>query len=225
MMKRGISGWILVLSMAASGVAAVGTPRLTGAAVQSGYSGHAEVHASGTSGALHLQAAVMAFRRGRADAAAGHFDQAVVEFRKAIDIEPTYLDAYRSLVRVYLEQQRWNEAGSAMTRLLQISPGATDIRLDLASMLEQQQQWMAALGQYNLVLHARPRDRDILYHFAVCAAHANLTEQALAAVQRGLTLDPADQKLQQVKRQIQKSSGAGSGTMPAKAGGDSGPKP
>lgn len=224
MIKSGVSGWILVLSMATAGVASVRSPHFTSAAIASGHSGDA-VQSSGTSGALHLQAAAMAFRRGRADAAAGRLGQAVIEFRKAIDIEPTYLDAYRSLVQVYLKQQRWNDAGTAMTRLLQISPGATDIRLKLARMLETQQHWMAALGQYNLALQARPQDRDILYHFAVCAAHAHLTEQALAAVQRGLTLDPADRKLQQMKRQLQPSSGAEGGTTQANAGGDAGPKP
>lgn len=166
-------------------------------------------HLRTQAGELHLNAAVAAFRQGQTAATSGRRGEAEADFRLAMEIEPTYLDAYHALIDLYFAERRPDQAGAAMTRLLQIDPRDTAVREQLARLLEEQKQWMTALAQYSLLLNTRPQDREILYHFALCAGQAHLTEQVRAAVRRGLALDPADRRFRQLKEQFGAAASAG----------------
>ncbi len=71
---------------------------------------------------VHIKAAVAAYQAGAAALHQHDFQTAISSFRKAIEIEPTSLEARKSLVHAYLDSGQRLQAATAITQLLEIEP-------------------------------------------------------------------------------------------------------
>ena len=127
-------------------------------------------------------------------------------FLLALDIEPTYTEAYRSLIGLYAQTKRPLETGAMLTRLLPIDPTSVDDRLRLGWLLLEAQQWSRALAQFSMVIKLRPANADGLYGFAYSALKNGMPERAAAALKRGMTLFPADTRFATLAIDTQRSS-------------------
>jgi tetratricopeptide (TPR) repeat protein len=150
----------------------------------------------GTTDAPHIQAAVEALQEGRAAQTKKQFDSAVSYFQKAIEIEPTFLEARKDLVRVDLDAGRRLDAAKALTQLLEIAPDDVRDRVLLGQILLEQQQWGRALAQFSAVLNFEPNDADALLGFAAAASRLGMTDRAKDALERGRKKYPTDQRFQ-----------------------------
>jgi tetratricopeptide (TPR) repeat protein len=150
----------------------------------------------------HIRSAEQAFRSGKTAIAERNWHVAEKSFLKAIDIEPTYLDAYRSLVDVYMETNRPTEAGAILTRLLQIEPNSVDYRLRLGRLLISGQQWARALAQFSIARRLAPQNPDALYGFALAASKNGMTAVAVDALKRGRAQFPDDRRIMTLLDQI-----------------------
>jgi tetratricopeptide (TPR) repeat protein len=121
---------------------------------------------------------------------------------QAIDIEPTYTQAYTSLVDLYLATERPVEAGAILTRLLQIEPNSSRDRIRLGKLLLDQRQWARALAQFSLARRIDPRSADGLLGFAQAADHNGISDRALEAAQRGAREFPNDPRFAALAAEI-----------------------
>ena len=152
---------------------------------------HAETNAP------HIKAALSAYEVGNAAVREHHLNAAIDSFRRAIEIEPTFMEARRGLIEALLSSGNRLEAAAAITRLLEIEPDANRYRLVLGRILLDQKQPSRALAQFSILLESEPDNADALLGFAAAAKQAGMQSKALDALKRGAARYPTDRRFQQ----------------------------
>lgn len=142
----------------------------------------------------HIKTAADAYHAGEAAARSKQFPEAINQFKRAIEIEPTFRDAFDGLIDTYLGAGRRSEAAAAMTQLLEIEPDLTRYRLLLAQILLEQNQAERALAQFSFVLKLEPLNADALAGFAAAAQKMGIADRAADAIQRGRLHYPNDSR-------------------------------
>jgi tetratricopeptide (TPR) repeat protein len=142
--------------------------------------------------AFHILAAANACEQGKAELRSMHFQTAIEDFRRAIKIEPTYLEAFEGLIDALLKTQDREQAAAALTQLLEIEPDRSKDRITLGQLLLQEQQAQRALAQFAYVLHLEPTNADALFGFATAAKGAGMPDRAAEALAKGRREHPQD---------------------------------
>ncbi len=142
----------------------------------------------------HIKAALACYEAGKAAAHSKQIPQAVDSFRCAIEIEPTFLDAYEHLINVYLDAGQRVDAAACITQFLEIQPAAIKYRITLGTILLEQKQAERAFAQFALVLQKDPYNADGLFGFATAARLAGREDRAAAAVALGRKHYPLDER-------------------------------
>ena len=144
----------------------------------------------------HIKAAVAAYQAGTAALHRHDFQSAIYSFQKAIEIEPTSLDARKSLVRAYLDSGERLQAATAITQLLEIEPDDVADRLVLGQILIQEKQSQRALAQFSLVLKKESLNADALLGFAAAAKLLGMNDRAQEALTLGHKNYPLDSRFE-----------------------------
>lgn len=145
-------------------------------------------------GIPHIRAAEAAYEAGRQAQGEKQWQSAAESLLKAIEIEPTFLDAREHLIAVYLDSGHRLDAAAAITQLLEIEPRAQKYRLLLGQILLEQKQPEKALAQFSLVLRQEPYDTEGLLGFAAAARQLGMKDRADAAMERGRQHYPGDDR-------------------------------
>jgi len=142
----------------------------------------------------HIRTAEAAYEAGKQAQIEKQRQRAAESFLKAIEIEPTFLEARESLIAVYLDSGQRLDAAAAITQLLEIEPNEKKYRLLLGQILLEQKQPGKALAQFSLVLKREPNDADGLLGFAAAARQVGMTDRANEAMERGRQHYPGDDR-------------------------------
>ena len=142
----------------------------------------------------HIKAAATAYRQGKAALLRNQPAAAADLLKTAIDIEPTFLDAYKSLIDARLASGDRIEAAAVITRLLEIEPEASHYRLLLAQILLTDKQWDRSLAQFSFVLRDDPFNADALLGFAAAAKSVGMDSRASDALAKGRDRYPLDKR-------------------------------
>jgi predicted Zn-dependent protease len=143
---------------------------------------------------MHVKSALSAYEAAQSAIRKNQTADAIVLLRKAIDIEPTFLEAREALSDQFMKAGSPSEAGAAMTQLLEIEPGATHYRVLLGQLLLKQKQAERALAQFSLVLRHEPENADALVGFATAAKEVGMNDRAIQALERGRKRYPFDDR-------------------------------
>lgn len=150
--------------------------------------------ASDQPGVPHIRAAKAAYEAGKQAQTEKQSQRAAELFLKAIEIEPTFLDARKELITVYLDSGRRLDAAGAITQLLEIEPDARKYRLLLGQILLEQKQPERALAQFSLILKQEPYNADGLLGFAAAARQIGMIDRGDAALESGRKRYPGDNR-------------------------------
>jgi tetratricopeptide (TPR) repeat protein len=142
----------------------------------------------------HIKAALAAYEAGKAAEQEKQFRRAVDSFHRAIEIEPTFLEAHERLIKVNLDAGQRVEAAACITRFLEIQPTAVRYRVTLGTILLEQKQIERALAQFSLVLQTDPFNADGLLGFATAARQSGMEDRAADAIERGRKRYPLDER-------------------------------
>ena len=148
----------------------------------------------GATEAPHIKAATVAYEDGKAAQHEKNLQGAVNSFRKAIDVEPTFMEARLALIGVHLESGHRLEAAAAITQLLEIDPDAAHYRIVLGQILLEQKQPERALAQFSFILKTDPYNADALLGFASAAKQTGMEGRASAALELGRKHYPLDDR-------------------------------
>jgi tetratricopeptide (TPR) repeat protein len=148
----------------------------------------------------HIKAALAAYEAGRAAEREKQFQRAVDSFHRAIEIEPTFLEAHERLIKVSLDAGQRLEAAACITRFLEIQPTAVRYRNTLGTILLEQKQTERALAQFSLVLQRDPFNADGLLGFAAAARESGMKDRAAEAIERGRKRYPLDERFKNIPR-------------------------
>jgi tetratricopeptide (TPR) repeat protein len=142
----------------------------------------------------HIKSAQAAYDEGKKAQSDRQFGRAADCFRKAIEIEPTFLNAREALITTYLDSGEALDAAEAITQFLEIEPDALKYRLLLGQILLQEKQPQKALAQFSIVLKRDPDNADGLLGFATAATAVGMKERATTAIEHGKKRYPADER-------------------------------
>src|ERR1700722_15816940 len=86
----------------------------------------------------------------------GKFQEAIVEFRNAVEIDPRFATAHYQLARSYLKLRNPGAAYGELKETVPLDPKNLDAQLELASLLVARRQFDRAQSAANSVLKADP---------------------------------------------------------------------
>jgi tetratricopeptide (TPR) repeat protein len=143
---------------------------------------------------IHVKSALAAISAAKSEIENQHFERAADFCRKAVEIEPTFIEAHECLIGAYLKSNQRLEAAAAITRFLEIEPELRRYRLILAQILFEGKQFERALAQFSLVLRSDPFDADALLGLASASSQLGMGDRAAQALERGRKRYPLDSR-------------------------------
>ncbi|MDQ2840611.1 MAG: tetratricopeptide repeat protein [Acidobacteriota bacterium] len=142
--------------------------------------------------APHIRAAAAAYESAKSKAFHKQYQTAIDDFHRALEIEPTFIDAFDGLIAAYLDAGHKSDAAGAITQLLEITPNAIRYRVLLGHLLLEQDQTDRALAQFSFALKTQPLDPDALLGFAEAAKRAGMDARAAEELAIGRKQYPHD---------------------------------
>src|ERR1700730_14704382 len=104
-----------------------------------------------------------ALARGEQYLKAGKLDEAVIEFRTALQVDENFVPAAEGLGRTYLAKSWYGDAARELQRAKKLSPESLPVAVDLGRVLVQLGAWKEAEQEAALILAKDARRQDGLY--------------------------------------------------------------
>lgn len=121
----------------------------------------------------------------------GWLDEAVKEFKKAIELDPNSSHAYDNLATVYAEKKQYKEALEAYLTALRLEPDSATAHYNLACFLSQHALDFA-ISEYKTAIEYEPDYPDAHLNLGLTYADAGQEEDAERELKTAIELDSAD---------------------------------
>ena len=123
--------------------------------------------AGGACGQSPLAKKQKAVARGEQYLKDGKLNEAIIEFRTALQVDQDFLPAVHALGRAYIAKSWYGDAARELQRAQKLAPDSLPIAADYGRVLAQAGAWKDAEAQAALILAKDPQNRDGLYIRAV----------------------------------------------------------
>jgi tetratricopeptide (TPR) repeat protein len=140
------------------------------------------------------QAAEAAKKQGDAALAAAKRDDAETAYEKAIQLDPTYTDAYDAAAPIWFDAKKFDVAIAMFKQAVATTPAYASGWYDLAFAYRKQQQWQPAVDAYNKFTALKPDEPDPYFGLGMSYKALGNVAQAEAALQKYLDLEKNPQK-------------------------------
>jgi Flp pilus assembly protein TadD len=121
----------------------------------------------------------------------GWLDEAIKEFKKAIDLDPNSAHAHDNLATVYSEKKLYREALKEYLTALELEPDSATAHYNLACFLATHGQEMA-VDEYKEAIELDPEYPDAHLNLGMTYADMDRREEAATEFKAAIELDPAD---------------------------------
>ena len=115
-----------------------------------------------------------AIRKGNRNYKGGNYEQAISNYRKALEIRPNNAKAQFNLGDVYYAKQSYDTAYTEFQKVLELSPDAklkSDALFNMGNCLLAQDKFYDAFNIYKVSLKMNPENENALYNLEYCRAH------------------------------------------------------
>jgi tetratricopeptide (TPR) repeat protein len=121
--------------------------------------------------------------------------QAIAAVKKALEINPSYVDAYVLLAREAIDQDHKADAREALQKALTINPSSLDAHAGLAAIAYIEDKTADFDAEVAKVLAIAPNYGEVFRVAGEKAAHNYRFDEAVALVRRGLALQPQNPEM------------------------------
>jgi Flp pilus assembly protein TadD len=121
----------------------------------------------------------------------GWLDEAIKEFKRAIELDPNSAHAHDNLATVYAEQKKYREALDEYLVALRLEPESATAHYNLACFLSAHA-LQFAVTEYREAIELEPDYPDAHLNLGLTLADADRTEEATQELKRAIELEPAD---------------------------------
>ena len=129
-----------------------------------------------------------AIRKGNRSYKSGNYEEAVVNYQKALIIRPNNAKAQFNLADVYYAKQSYDTAYSEFQKVVEMSPDAklkSDAVYNMGNCLLAQDRYYDAFNIYKVSLKLNPENENALYNLEYCRAHLVKSEIWVAQPEHG----------------------------------------
>jgi Flp pilus assembly protein TadD len=121
----------------------------------------------------------------------GWLDEAIKEFQKAIELDPSSAHAHDNLATVYSEKKLYRDALTEYLTAIRLEPDSATAHYNLACFLATHGQDMA-VAEYGEAIHQDPEYPDAHLNLGLTYADQGKTEDAVKSLERAIALAPKD---------------------------------
>jgi tetratricopeptide (TPR) repeat protein len=139
-----------------------------------------------------VEQALAANNRGVADMSRSEFAKAADEFQRALQLDPSFIEAHANLGIAQYAGNDYTNAQKTLNDVLQSDPGNLYAHYVLGLISKNQGQYEAALKQFQFVLSRDATDKDANYYAGFCLSHLRRFAEAIAYYKRALEQNPDD---------------------------------
>ena len=122
----------------------------------------------------------------------GQLEEAIVHYRRAINIWPDYVEAHYNLGGAYIEKGEFDEALAEYRRAIEIHPDQADLHNNYGSALRELKQFDQAETEYKRALSLRPQYLDARLNLGSLLLQRGRTAEAIANLETAKSLQPND---------------------------------
>jgi tetratricopeptide (TPR) repeat protein len=158
------------------------------------------------------------------------YEQAIVFFRKATEIDQTFAKAYQKMaecykalgddkeaddslnkaVEIYIEREKEGTSSEEiLSEVLSVNPQTINIFNTMGIIYRRKAMYREAAKQYKRAIRVNPQDEHIYYNLGRCLMDAEEYSQALEVLERAIQIRPgfreAEELLQRVKKLVESS--------------------
>ncbi len=120
----------------------------------------------------------------------GEVDEAIVHYRKALEINPHDAQLQSNLGMAFFKKGRFDEAMARYDAALEIDPGNAPIQDNLGNALLQKGKVDEAMGRYQLALQIDPNFAMARYNLGNILVRKGRVDEAIVEYQKAVELDP-----------------------------------
>ena len=123
---------------------------------------------------LSAQSDEKAIRKGNLKYKSGNYEQAIANYREALEIRPNNAKAQFNLADAYFAKQSYDTAYNEFQKVLELSPDAklkSDAVYNMGNCLLAQNRYYDAFNIYKVSLKLNPENENALYNLEFCRAH------------------------------------------------------
>ncbi len=131
------------------------------------------------------------YRRGQTLLESGHYQDALLELKKAVVLQPDFIDVYVSIARIHQELGNYDDAIALYTQLRKQLPADLDVAKRLAATYEMAGNTPKAVKLYRGILKQSPKDVVTRCRLAKCYIDLGKYCRANWMLQRALKENPA----------------------------------
>ena len=131
------------------------------------------------------------------------YNQAIVEFEKAIDLDPNYKKAHHELGRAYFEMGNFRAAKRALEAALRIEPKSTAVHYHLGCTCLGMQEYTKAANYFREAVTLDPKYKKAYYNLALTQLRRGYHQEAKKAAQAALKIDRNYQPARQLLAAIE----------------------
>jgi Flp pilus assembly protein TadD len=131
---------------------------------------------------------------GNASAKLGHWDEAILDYRRALQIAPNQPDLLANLGYALTQDRQLADADACFQAVLKLNPNSLAAHNNLATVFFLQTNFTDAAKQFSAALQLSPDDERICANLARAYAREGQTNLAVQYYQQALHLQPGDQR-------------------------------
>src|SRR5690348_4569542 len=120
----------------------------------------------------------------------GKYQEAIVEYLNAIQIDPKFADAHFALAKVFLQQHDWNHAYQELSRAAEDDPANWKAQITLGNLMLAAGRKLEARGSAETVLKGDPDNVEAEELLANSDAALGLLPKAISEAQAAVRMDP-----------------------------------
>ncbi len=120
----------------------------------------------------------------------GRLDEAMIHYRKALEIDPHYADAHNELGRALIDKGRLGEADAHCRKALEIDPDCAEAHNNLGNVLANRGQSDEAIARYQKALEIKPDFAEAHHNLGNALANRGQSDEAIAQYQMALEIKP-----------------------------------
>jgi protein O-mannosyl-transferase len=124
----------------------------------------------------------------------GNVDEAITQFRMALEIKPNYVDAHNNLGTAFLRKGGVYEAIAQYRMALQRKPNFPDAHNNLGTALQQMGDLAQAIFEYRTALQIKPNYANAHYNLGVALMQMGRVAEAISQYRQALEIEPDNAK-------------------------------